>query len=211
MLTCSFGIEAATLVLGLIRWVGRAQQLSGGWHAATACMHVCSASPSNCTTACSHAYWKGSGHLCTITLPCHRSKAAAEENVWIGTSQGDCAYKYDEAMPRADFDQLDAARKRADESKPAIVVCHSLPFFWARPFLNEWTCAPCPPIGYTAALAIGRAMAETDMSVGSALFFLLCTPCIERSLGASCCMVSIPLPLALPPNISPPSATIRNL
>ena len=113
---------------------------------------------------CMHACM-GYGHLCTSNLPCYRSKAVDEANVWIGTSQGDCAYSYDEAMPRADFDQLDAARKRADESKPAIVICHSLPFFWARPFLNERTCAPCPPIGYTAALAVGRAMAETDMSV----------------------------------------------
>lgn len=74
-----------------------------------------------------------------------------------------CRYDWVKGMPTDDFMQLDAAKKRANESLPSIVVCHSLPFFWARPFLNEYTCAPCPPLGYTPALAIGRAMAETDM------------------------------------------------
>ncbi|KAL6761224.1 hypothetical protein V8C86DRAFT_3088762 [Haematococcus lacustris] len=56
-------------------------------------------------------------------------------------------------MPRPDFDFLDAAKKRADPRASAIVVCHSLPPFWARP-KNKWeTCAPCPPVGYTAAVA----------------------------------------------------------
>ena len=100
----------------------------------------------------------------TLILGLLRSKAYAEENVWVGTSQGNCDYGMDDAMPRADFDQLDAARRRANESgPPAIVVCHSLPFFWARPFNPEWTCAPCPPLGYVPALAVGRAMAETDV------------------------------------------------
>lgn len=50
-----------------------------------------------------------------------------------------------------------------ERSEGAIVVCHSLPPFWARP-LHQWrTCAPCPPIGYIPAYAIGRAMAETDV------------------------------------------------
>ena len=56
-----------------------------------------------------------------------------------------------------DFDSMDAR----DEG--AIVVCHSLPPFWARPLHHWQTCAPCPPIGYISAYAIGRAMAETDI------------------------------------------------
>ena len=136
----SFGIEAATLVLGLIR----------------------SGCDSNHHDRPLHGRMSAQ---CMTNLSSFRSKAAREEDVWIGTSQGDCNYKYEwvEGMPMEDYDQLDAARKRANESLPAIVVCHSLPFFWARPFLGEWTCAPCPPLGYTAALAVGRAMAETDV------------------------------------------------
>jgi hypothetical protein len=66
-------------------------------------------------------------------------------------------------MPRVNFDQLEAAKHRVNNTMSAIVVCHSLPPFWARP-KNKWeTCAPCPPVGYKPAMAIGRAMAETDM------------------------------------------------
>jgi hypothetical protein len=95
-----------------------------------------------------------------------RSKAIPEDKIWVGTTQGNCTYEVDDAMPPEDFRDLDMAKKRADslvDAKPAIVVCHSLPFFWARPFNSEVTCAPCPPWGYTPAVAIGRAMAETDM------------------------------------------------
>ncbi|GAX73023.1 hypothetical protein CEUSTIGMA_g475.t1 [Chlamydomonas eustigma] len=99
----------------------------------------------------------------TLVLGMIRSKAVDEKRVWIGTSQGNCTYEYDEAMPLEDFNQLHAANMRADERKDAVVICHSLPFFWARPFVNEYTCAPCPPVGYTPALAVGRAMAETDI------------------------------------------------
>ena len=53
--------------------------------------------------------------------------------------------------------------RSANASQEAIVICHSLPPFWARP-QNHWpTCAPCPPVGMTPAKAIGRAMAETDI------------------------------------------------
>eukprot|EP00798_Chlamydomonas_sp_ICE-L_P017630 gene17630-23973_t len=38
-----------------------------------------------------------------------------------------------------------------------------LPPFWSRP-KNKWkSCAPCPPVGYQPAVAVGRAMAETDL------------------------------------------------
>ncbi len=94
----------------------------------------------------------------------HRSKAIPESRLWIGTTQGNCTIEPDDHMPKEDFEQLDNARRRADVGRDSIVVCHSLPFFWARPFNSEYTCAPCPPVGYTlAAMAIGRAMAETDM------------------------------------------------
>ncbi|KAJ9534502.1 hypothetical protein QJQ45_022145 [Haematococcus lacustris] len=99
----------------------------------------------------------------TLMLGLGRSGAMPIENIWVGTSQGDCNYGIDTSMPRPDFDFLDAAKKRADPRASAIVVCHSLPPFWARP-KNKWeTCAPCPPVGYTAAVAVGRAMAETDI------------------------------------------------
>ncbi|KAJ9522340.1 hypothetical protein QJQ45_008185 [Haematococcus lacustris] len=99
----------------------------------------------------------------TLLLGLGRSGAMPTENIWVGTTQGDCNYGVDTSMPRPDFDFLDAAKKRADPRASAIVVCHSLPPFWARP-KNKWeTCAPCPPVGYTAAVAVGRAMAETDI------------------------------------------------
>jgi hypothetical protein len=41
-----------------------------------------------------------------------RSGAIAEEQLWLGTSQGDCNYGVDASMPRIDFDQLDSAVKR---------------------------------------------------------------------------------------------------
>lgn len=92
-----------------------------------------------------------------------RSGAVKESDLWLGTTQGDCVYEVDRSMPLDDFQQLDAAVKRADNKKAAIVVCHSLPPFWARP-RNHWpTCAPCPPIGYTPLRSVGRAMAETDI------------------------------------------------
>ena len=95
--------------------------------------------------------------------PPRRSHAIPESNLWIGTTQGDCNYAVDRSMPLLDFEQLDAAAKRADVNRAAIVLCHSLPPFWARP-KNKWgTCAPCPPVGYRAPYAIGRSMAETDM------------------------------------------------
>ena len=46
----------------------------------------------------------------TSTPSFYRSRAVPQEKVWIGTSQGDCDYKYDNAMPREDYDLLDAAR-----------------------------------------------------------------------------------------------------
>ena len=99
----------------------------------------------------------------TILLGAIRSGAINESSLWLGTTQGDCDYDVDRSMPSIDFQQLDAAVKRADPRKAAIVVCHSLPPFWARP-LHHWpTCAPCPPIGYTPLRTIGRAMAETDI------------------------------------------------
>ncbi|GAX77787.1 hypothetical protein CEUSTIGMA_g5230.t1 [Chlamydomonas eustigma] len=108
----------------------------------------------------------------TLVLGMIRSGAVNESHVWLGTTQGDCKYGEDDSMPKEDFIQLDAGVKRADIRQSAIVVCHSLPPFWARP-LNKWeTCAPCPPIGYTAAMAIGRAMAETD--VYNSEFIRLC-------------------------------------
>ena len=49
----------------------------------------------------------------------------AEDSVWISaTEQGCGAPKYDGSMPRPDFDQLDAARGRANPNVSAIVVCH---------------------------------------------------------------------------------------
>ena len=50
---------------------------------------------------------------------------------------------------------------RADPIQAAITVCHSLPFYWATPASEWFSCEPCPPIGYSPAYAIGRTMAET--------------------------------------------------
>eukprot|EP00798_Chlamydomonas_sp_ICE-L_P030656 gene30656-35672_t len=106
-----------------------------------------------------------------LVLGMLRSDAVAENDIWVGTSQGDCNYGVDTSMPRVDFDELEAAKKRVDMHKSAIVICHSLPPFWSRP-KNKWrTCAPCPPTGYKAAVAlqwaVGQgAMAEADSPGG---------------------------------------------
>eukprot|EP00955_Chlamydomonas_euryale_P039428 351383-Chlamydomonas_euryale.AAC.2 len=49
---------------------------------------------------------------------------------------------------------------------------------------NKWrTCAPCPPLGYTPALTVGRAMAETEAY--SSEFVLQCNKMDEASAPAS--------------------------
>lgn len=47
----------------------------------------------------------------------YRSGAMARDQVWLGTTQGLCDYAVDKSMPREDFDELDAAVKRADPTQ----------------------------------------------------------------------------------------------
>ncbi|GAX76012.1 hypothetical protein CEUSTIGMA_g3455.t1 [Chlamydomonas eustigma] len=106
----------------------------------------------------------------TTILGITRSRALPEDSLWVAATEqapvqsGLCgSEKYDESMPKSDFEALERAKGRSNENISAIVVCHSLPPFWARPKYKWGSCAPCPPVGYTAAKAIGRAMAETDI------------------------------------------------
>jgi hypothetical protein len=177
----SFGQEAATLVLGALRWAragAQVLQAGGSRMEKPACpfetaalttrsmLHMAGLQqkePMHDTSSIDHHCLHGfSVAWCAA---CCRSGAINESNLWIGTSQGHCDYGVDTSMPRVNFDQLEAAKHRVNSTQSAIVVCHSLPPFWARP-KNKWeTCAPCPPVGYKPAMAIGRAMAETDMWV----------------------------------------------
>ena len=95
-----------------------------------------------------------------LLLSAIRSGAVNESSVWIGLTQGSCSTD-GSGIDDSDHKMLNDALKRADPEKAAIVVCHSLPPFWSRPLPHWPSCHPCPPIGYTAAVAIGRAMAET--------------------------------------------------
>jgi hypothetical protein len=43
-----------------------------------------------------------------------RSGAVPEENLWLGTVQGECLYEEDKSMPPEDFKQIDAAVHRCE-------------------------------------------------------------------------------------------------
>ena len=45
-----------------------------------------------------------------------RAKTVKEDNIWLGTTQGDCEYPVDKAMPEADWVQLEAAKQRVNMS-----------------------------------------------------------------------------------------------
>ncbi|KAI8468679.1 MAG: hypothetical protein J3K34DRAFT_477473 [Monoraphidium minutum] len=124
--------------------------------------------------------WSGSGYGAeanNFLLSLIRSGLMPRDLIWASDHGGTTMQEYIDGMQpadRADIQRAEAlararshrgARLRAPRSPPApIVVCHSMPYFWAAPAAEWEGGAACPPDKdrHPWSYAIARTMYETD-------------------------------------------------
>ncbi|GBF88154.1 hypothetical protein Rsub_00866 [Raphidocelis subcapitata] len=117
-------------------------------------------------------FYSGSGYsteAITYILSLLRTGFVAEEDLWISNHGTDPDPDIMAVMDPGDLADLRRAESRSEEQRgqrrAPVVVCHSMPYFYARPE-PLWSSGSeqCPPNEgeYPFAFAIGRTMYETD-------------------------------------------------
>ena len=104
------------------------------------------------------------------------TKALDEKYLWIDTTRSkggmdgcgdeslDCSNAQLKILAPAFLKWRQWKKSQSYNGIVGVVICHSLPPFWTSSHgSSDWvSCAPCPPLGFSIGVKIGRAMAETD-------------------------------------------------